>query len=232
MPRSSSAMPRCLRMARDVRERRGVPEQHPWPQRADPATKLSSSRRRHLEGREEMGASQHAVAKPAQPVLCAEFDRRAPDHDLRSPMSTSHQRVARHLAATSWLRPALPMKKISGSPGRAAGVVARERAVAVCLHGLGVGADLRSCRAAGARAATAPTAPSADRIRCARRARGSTARVRRSGSGTRAARRPCSLAISAALRHWLCSRRLRSVTDVWPLSRSCSGKIAPEQTRV
>ena len=33
-----------------------------------------------------------------------------------SPMSTPHHRVARHLAATSWLTRLLPMKKTSGSP--------------------------------------------------------------------------------------------------------------------
>ena len=33
-----------------------------------------------------------------------------------SPMSTPHQRVARHLAATSWLTRLLPTKKIRGSP--------------------------------------------------------------------------------------------------------------------
>ena len=33
-----------------------------------------------------------------------------------SPMSTPHQRVARHLAATSWLTRRLPMKNTSGSP--------------------------------------------------------------------------------------------------------------------
>ena len=33
-----------------------------------------------------------------------------------SPMSTPHQRVARHFAATSWLTRSGPMKKTSGSP--------------------------------------------------------------------------------------------------------------------
>jgi hypothetical protein len=33
-----------------------------------------------------------------------------------SPMSTPHQRVARHFAATSWLTRSRPRPKISGSP--------------------------------------------------------------------------------------------------------------------
>jgi hypothetical protein len=61
-----------------------------------------------------------------------------------SPISTSHQRVARHLAATSWVTRSVPMKKISGSPleppvlKRASPWASSARSVAVLLdHRLG-----------------------------------------------------------------------------------------------
>ena len=58
-----------------------------------------------------------SVSRMARMRSCAVSSMGEPQTTISgSPMSTSHQRVARHLAATSWLTRWLPMKKISGSP--------------------------------------------------------------------------------------------------------------------
>jgi hypothetical protein len=96
---------------------------------------------RHLEGRQQLGAQQ--ASRQARRRSCAPSSMGEPQTTISgSPMSTPHQRVARHLAATSWLTRSLPMKNTSGSPEEPPVLKRFSGPVAGALKVFGVGADV------------------------------------------------------------------------------------------
>ena len=97
-----------LRVARNMRKRGRVPEDHSRSHNPDRVDKLVELCRGHLKGREQPRPKQSVTE--ARSRSCAPSSIGEPQTTISgSPISTPHHRVARHFAATSWLIRSFPM---------------------------------------------------------------------------------------------------------------------------
>ncbi len=144
------ALARGFCMARDVRERRRIAEDHSRTHRPDFRNETVELRRRHLERGEQLCAQQ-PIPELAKAVLGAELDRRTPDDDFRvtdvDAPPAGGTPFRRHIVADAVLAHVEDQRLAA----RAACVVALERARVVRTETREVGPDQRLVKTRDAR---------------------------------------------------------------------------------
>ncbi|WP_432377737.1 hypothetical protein [Duganella sp. P38] len=132
--------PRSCAVARDVRQRRRIAEQHARPARADLRQVAVQPFGRHGKGRQQFCAHQ-LVTDGAHAVLRAQLDRRTPHHDFR--IADVHAPPARGAPlGGNVVAHALPAQlENQRLAAGAARVEARQADGVVCLHALTLLAD-------------------------------------------------------------------------------------------